>query len=966
MKSILRGLLLCALSMLQLQAQNENINWYFGSYAGLNFATSPPTILNNSAMYSSEGCSTVSDATGNLLFYTNGITIWNKQHQIMANGNGLMGHPSSSQSGLVLKQPGNPNLYYIFTVDVAGGTNGFRYTIVDMAMAAGNGSVTAKNILIYAPCTEKLTAVKTSNGNDFWLVTHEWNSANFRSYKLTTTGVNTVCAISNAGTVHGGTNIQNAVGCMKISPNGQKLGLAISNNPFNVVELFDFNTFNGVVSNQCTLSTSGFVYGVEFSSNSSKFYATQIGLNGMNVPALTQWDLTNNNNHLIQTSKFDFYAGNNYQNYGMQLAPNGKIYITTYNSGSLTVINNPDLSGTACGYSVLSQPLGSGMALIGLPAFISMPYSTRYFSTNFKNQQCSEEVTFYPPLNIGTVLTHSSIGNYSVTAFHWNFGDPNSNYNTANSTTVTHQFSNTGNFNVRLIITYSNGIPNDTVKSLITIGGKTPTLSKPNNTTLCEKQSLQLNLGANQTLSNTHWIGPNGFQSSGLSVNINSIQTTMSGYFKYSTYFAANCKIEDSVFVTVLPSPQPVLQNATVCLNTPIDLIGKGANTYKWLGPHGDSCNLNIFHLPVNNINYQGVYTLICRNQLGCSNSTTMQLTVMDLPYLDVHILPGTQLCLNDVLSFNTPKQYNTEWHGPANFYSNKSTINVYANNFAMSGNYTLSLRDELGCKSDTIIPILIKSLPEIAIEGLSLPACPPVQINYKVLNKNPSTKITWDVQNYQSNGFQFNYNFNQPGNYLVKAKVYDDKSQCSNNFTYAVNVLPTTKALFNYSPSEPIEGIDEIKLHNLIKYDDNQSYRWEITNFETLENVKDPVFNIENSGLYKVLFTVKNSYGCTDTSSQTIKVKTNMSVYVPNVFTPNGDNINDIFKPVFHGANAIKLCVFNRWGNKVFESHNNDFEWDGTYAHQTCMEDTYYWTLIYTGENNVSQTKNGMILLMR
>jgi hypothetical protein len=142
MKHLIKSsLFICLLIAFALGAQNENVNWYFGSYAGLNFSTNPPTILNNSAMYSSEGCAAVSDGVGNLLFYTDGITIWNKNHQIMANGTGLMGHPSAAQSGLVLKQPGNPNLYYVFTVDVAGGINGLRYTIVNMALAAGMGSI---------------------------------------------------------------------------------------------------------------------------------------------------------------------------------------------------------------------------------------------------------------------------------------------------------------------------------------------------------------------------------------------------------------------------------------------------------------------------------------------------------------------------------------------------------------------------------------------------------------------------------------------------------------------------------------------------------------------------------------------------------------------------------------------------------------------------------------------------------
>ncbi|WP_282053397.1 hypothetical protein [Maribacter luteus] len=89
-------------SVFQLSGQNENKIWYFGENAGLDFNTSPPTVLTNSAMIAPEGCSSIADTNGDLLFYTNGETIYNRNHQPMVNGIGLNGNVSSSQSVLIV------------------------------------------------------------------------------------------------------------------------------------------------------------------------------------------------------------------------------------------------------------------------------------------------------------------------------------------------------------------------------------------------------------------------------------------------------------------------------------------------------------------------------------------------------------------------------------------------------------------------------------------------------------------------------------------------------------------------------------------------------------------------------------------------------------------------------------------------------------------------------------------------
>src|SRR5436190_5436154 len=122
------------LSFFIVQSQNENKKWYFGNQAGLDFMTSPPTILTNGQMNTGEGCASIADASGNLLFYTNGINIWDKTHSVMANGSGLTGNSSTTQSGIIVKQPGNSNIYFVFSLG-AQGTGSLNYSIVDMNLA---------------------------------------------------------------------------------------------------------------------------------------------------------------------------------------------------------------------------------------------------------------------------------------------------------------------------------------------------------------------------------------------------------------------------------------------------------------------------------------------------------------------------------------------------------------------------------------------------------------------------------------------------------------------------------------------------------------------------------------------------------------------------------------------------------------------------------------------------------------
>lgn len=170
------------------QAQKEADNWYFGIRAGLSFASGSPVALTNGQTNTIEGVATISNRNGQLLFYTDGITVWNKNHQVMQNGTGLKGHPSSTQSGVIVPQPGNDTMYFVFTTG-AGGQGGLRYSVVNMNLDSGRGAVTQKNNLLLDPSCEKITAVRHCNNKDVWVLGRQWKSDLYHAWLVTRNGL---------------------------------------------------------------------------------------------------------------------------------------------------------------------------------------------------------------------------------------------------------------------------------------------------------------------------------------------------------------------------------------------------------------------------------------------------------------------------------------------------------------------------------------------------------------------------------------------------------------------------------------------------------------------------------------------------------------------------------------------------------------------------------------------------------
>lgn len=355
-------ILTCSFSAL---SQNIGKIWYFGQYAGMNFNTMPPTPLIGS-MISNKGCATLTNSVDNtIIAYTDGKTLYNKNHQITPNGSNLKGDGQASNSSYFLPYPNKPNTAILFTVDAWGvylgtSTQGLYYSIVKVDSSTGLADVvpSKKNISLIKPTSEKLAVTKHANGVDYWVVTHGAASANSESskyfaYLVTSAGVSTTPVVSMVGSVH-----NNPIGELNISPNGQKVCVTTFYDHW--AELLDFNNSTGVVSNPVLFSIPRCL-GVEFSPNSEYVYITETGPSDPN--SIYQIDITTHNIvSIANTTGYYTYSQ-------MATAPDGNIYVANFGSAFLGKIINPN--GTNAAYIESGLPLASGTS-----SRLSVPYAT--------------------------------------------------------------------------------------------------------------------------------------------------------------------------------------------------------------------------------------------------------------------------------------------------------------------------------------------------------------------------------------------------------------------------------------------------------------------------------------------------------------------------------------------------------------------------------------------------------------
>jgi gliding motility-associated-like protein len=354
-------------------AQGENNRWCFGPGLSLNFNTATPT-PGTSNTVTDEGACSVSDASGNLLFYSDGHNVFNSTGTVMPNGAGIMGNQggSSTQGVMIVRSMSNSAQYFLFVLDATGNAGDLRYSMVDMTLNGGQGDVIAgqKNILVGSGFGER-QAVAAGQSCNAWFIAHRISPSAFYAYEITAAGLNTTPVISPSLT----STTSPGMGEMKISHDNQTIIVTDQQ----VASIGNFNNATGVVSGMQAIPPLTFSFAAEFSPDNSKVYVSESA-------CVSQFDVTLlPNMAAFAASRVVVHSAPSMA--GMRMGPDNKIYVLKgqfSNTMYLARINQPNLAGTLCDYDPMAVTYTlagtfSGWT-IGSNPFIAMPSDTTYNS----------------------------------------------------------------------------------------------------------------------------------------------------------------------------------------------------------------------------------------------------------------------------------------------------------------------------------------------------------------------------------------------------------------------------------------------------------------------------------------------------------------------------------------------------------------------------------------------------------
>ncbi len=429
--------------------------WYFGQHAGIDFNNSHSTALTNGRTnISEEGGGIMCDTMGQLLFYTDGRTIWNKNHDTLENGFGLNGHPSSSQAGLILKHPSNDSLYYILNTPYCYNySNGLTVSIVNIFINNGLGKVIIKNKLLNSNSSEKISAAYHSNGKDIWIIGHEYGNNRFFKFLLQKNGINNCPIYQDTGVIYqfispNGSGPFMNQGFIKFSPDNKFMVHIFTpeyiSTQFRRLELYDFNSLNGELSLNSIINFEKWAWDAEFSGNSknlifsdrdsfSTIYNIKSGLK----------------------KQLKIRLASQFESIPLQLAVDGNIYFGRLDSSNINIINN---SNNFQNVQIINNYLNlqTGVCKYSLPNIFSS-----YFHT--------PSIDFTYDLDcIGNSANFQGRDTFYADIHQWVIGKPGkpleASYSTKN---VTHIFKDTGGY--RITYTASKGNKSDTILKTIKI-----------------------------------------------------------------------------------------------------------------------------------------------------------------------------------------------------------------------------------------------------------------------------------------------------------------------------------------------------------------------------------------------------------------------------------------------------------------------------------------------------------------
>lgn len=884
------------------------------------------TVLNDGQMngVSAGGAATISDpTTGNLLFYSNSMSVWNRDHQIMPNGNFTTywnGITSHYQGPIFVPYPGKSNLYYLFhesRTQVWNDDGDFvvelHYSIIDRNLDGGRGDISVKDQLLYANTTEATAAVTDASGNGYWIVTHMTRNDSFVVYHVGAAGLEPQPKYYKIGPAFGNTWRDRQV-VIKFSPDRTKM--VITRNIPSVrpnadrdggFDLYQFDASTGAISNPIVIR-DGFVTevpnalgryfstGAEFSPNSRLLYvSTWDKLFQLDV-SYYDYNAINNSETLIGTSENDYYPMAQ-----VLLAPNGKIYLTKfYPDKYLGEIKNPDVTGVGCGYvrdavyfpnAVDNISLSEGLGNCIQPYVKNIPYTPEDMAVT---HSCFGDSTAF------------SIPLTNVDSVKWDFGDPVSL--TADTTSVKlpkHYFAHEQDYTVQSTI-YST-CAKVTIQKTVTISD--PKINLGGDRSICTGQPLTLKA----VLPGASFSWQDGS-------SLDTIAVQVAGKYKVTADYKG-CSVSDSLNVTLLPLPQLQLGgNKSICAGDSLLLEDTEPNLqFQWQ----DASTANSLL-----VKQGGVYWLKATDHNGCFSTDTVVVSTVPLPVFSLGA--DTALCDGQVL------HYNLDASGVSYNWNDGVSGGAYV--IDKPGLFWLNAAKD-GCAFRDSILVSYKPYPVVDLGPDTLICAGDTKL---LAVAQPYSSVLWN-------------NGSRAGELLVSSsglyRVTVNLRGCI--VSDSVKVTYHTVPEFSLGTDTMICTGTTILLTPSLS---NEALRWQ-------DNSTSMSYMVTEPGVYSL--TASNVCG---SSTREIHITPGAcTLVIPNAFTPNADGHNDQFRvkyPQF--IKTFRMSIFDRWGRRVFETANARQGWDGYANGQAQPAGTYVWKIYYHDVLGNDVSRSGTLTLIR
>ncbi len=355
-----------------------------------------------------------------------------------------------------------------------------------------------------------------------------------------------------------------------------------------------------------------------------------------------------------------------------------------------------------------------------------------------------------------------------------------------------------------------------------------------------------------------------------------------------------------------------------------------------------------------------GTSTIVITDANGCTDFATVNITAP--PALTIQASALTSICEGQAATITASLQggtpnYSYFW----NTGQNTSSINTSP---SVTTNYNLTATDANGCTALITTTVNVNALPQINFTSDKQEGCGPlcITLNNTTLNSNSATWNFGDGSSSSGNNLTYHC-YDQPGHYTISLIVADNNacvdSLQANNY---IHVFPSPVAAFSFSPDNNIFAGT-----NVLFKDDSQgatTWHWNFGDpHSTMSTEQNPAFIYENTSTYLVQLHVTNEFGCTSLAERNLTVIPLTSFFIPNTFTPNGDNVNDVFLPKLLEVNTgdYEFLIYDRWGNLIFSTNNPYMGWDGVAneGKAVAQEDTYVWKIRY---QDVTEKRHSLV----